>query len=267
MKKAFSFSLNTTLFTLILSFQIIFSFVFSFRYILTEENIYKIISDFDVKELVTKSDIPMNKLYEVTSALRMTESDTLNFLNSDSVKKYLASYISDNIESLKNYEGITDISTDDLKQMLVQAKSEDINISDETILLIDENKESLEKYLDMIPNKINESMTEETLQTIGFLLSANIFIIYIFVMCVLYLISCLFRWSIYKPLLNFGIIMSISSILIIASVLYSSNNISNTYKMYAELIQKNVIAFTSIHLFFAMLSLDGYFLIKKLRKS
>ncbi len=269
MKKILSIFLNTTLFTIIFAFQLIFTLVYSFRYLTTEGNIYKIFSNIDVEKLLDESDVPINRIYEGTGSLKISKEDTLKMLNSDALKRYLSKYIYNSIDSLKNNTKISDITITDIKNVVTSLETENITIQnkEEILTSIDDNKEEIERYLNSVQNTIYEKLTPNSLSTISFFLSPNMFIVYSIVLVALYLVACLFRWSIYKPLLNFGIILSIISSLFIFLAIYFDHNFTSSYKEYLTALQKSVIAFNSLYLFIGMIFLNLYMLIKKLKKS
>lgn len=269
MKKMIATFLNAILFTIILALQLIFTLIFSFRYLTTEENIYKIFSNIDVEKLLDESNVPINRIYEGTGSLRISREDTLKMLNSDALKRYLSKYIYTSIDSLKNNTKISDITITDLKSVVTSLETENITIQnkEEILTSIDDNKVEIERYLNSVQNTIYEKLTPNNLRIISFFLSPNMFVIYGVILVALYLITCLFRWSIYKPLLNFGIILSIISALFILVAMYFDSNFTSSYKEYINTLQKSVIAFNSLYLFIGMVFLNLYMLIKKLKKS
>lgn len=259
MKKLMKISLNIFIVSIILIFQIIFSFLFALRYFFTEDNVYNLITNVNVEKIINDSNVDLSKLYEVLSAVKISKEDTNKLLESKSVKRYLSKYICNNIESLKNKNGIMTIKMSDIKNVIIDSKNEDINISDESLQLIDENKDELQKYLDVIPNKINDNLSTKTNNLIAFLLSGNLFIVYFISLIFSYLILSLANLSFKKAFINFGIILSLVSLLFIGIFGYSILIYNQ------DAFVNNIFAFNTLGLFIGMLSININLVIRKIK--
>lgn len=260
MKKLINISVNTFLITTIISIQLLFSAIFGLRYFISQNSIYNLIDKVEVKDVIDETGISLNKLYEVTSALRISREDTEKIINSNAVKQYLSQYIYENIISLKKGNRIINIEIKDIKNILISCKKENISISDETILALDGNKKDLQKYIDIIPNKLNDNITDRTIEIISFVLGARLFLFYFIFLILLFLISSLFKWSLYKPLLNIGIIISSASFSLILLSLYMIKVSLDDYNIFYN----NFITFNLFGIFLGLLLLNLYFIVKKI---
>lgn len=263
MKKLMKISLNMFIISIILIFQIIFSFLFALRYFFSEDNVYNLISNINTEQIINNPNTELNKLYEVTSAVKISKEDTIKIMESDSIKKYFSKYIISSIESLKDKNGVSKIKLSDIEKVLLSSKKENINISDESMTLIKENKDMLQKYLDIVPNKINDNISYKTNEIIAFVLSGNLFIIYFIILIFSYLILSLANLSFKKAFINFGIILSVETLLLI--ILFNTIFKSMYFIYYGQKVFiKNIIAFNSLGLFIGMLSINISFIIRRI---
>ena len=190
--------------------QAIFFAVTPAKKILTKDVVKEVINSVNVVEIISENPKDVSDLYGTFDSLGFSVEETNEILDSESFKEFLNSYIYGNINNFLNEKDIK-IELSDIETLLKQIETEKgivLENKEEFLKLVEDKYPNIQKNID-ISNNINPKIFE----VIKFLTSKTLTIIFVVVFVVIYLIMCLLRWSIYKPLIWYGITTVLSSII------------------------------------------------------
>lgn len=192
----------------------------SVKTLITKDSISKIVNEIDVKEIISTSPTTTSDIYGVFDTLGFSVEETDKILESNSFKEFLDEYLYNNIDNIVNDKDVT-LSYDAIVKLVDDVESEtNLTLKNkQTFLkLVQVKYPEIEKSLN-ISNYVKNNINESDLQVIRLILGNTITIVFIVLFIVTYLIMCLFRWSIYKPLIWYGITTVLSSFIMLQAFL------------------------------------------------
>ena len=226
-------------------FQTSFLLFTTFRVIISDGTITKLIEKVDVVEILEMNSETMSEVYKVTGSIGLTVDDTNKVLNSRALKGFISEYLSSNIKNISEDTSPV-LTTENLDTLLNDVEKETnitINKKEEIITLINENSVEIDKTLNF-SNTIKTEMDENTLSTIKSIMSLDVFIGFGVIFVVLYLFIALFRWSFYKPLMWYGITSIVSSSIFLIPILLIKSALpivlTGEYLKYQSMIEKMI---------------------------
>jgi hypothetical protein len=212
--------------------QIAFMIITPAKELLTKDVIKEVISNIDVKEVISENPKDVSDLYGTFDSLGFSVEETNEILDSEAFKDFLNDYIYGNINNFLDNKNIN-FKFDDIEILMEKIEKEKgivLENKDEFLNLVKEKYPNIQKNID-VSNKINP----EVLKVAKFLSSKTLTIIFAVTFVVIYLIMCLLRWSIYKPLIWYGITTTLSSFIIFLMFLGISYITSFAYKKYQRI--------------------------------
>ncbi len=192
----------------------------SVKTLITKDSISKIVNEIDVKEIISTSPTTTSDIYGVFDTLGFSVEETDKILESNSFKEFLDEYLYNNIDNIINDKDVS-LSYDAIVKLVDDVESEtNLTLKNkQTFLkLVQVKYPEIEKSLN-ISNYVKNNINESDLQVIRLILGNTITIVFIVLFIVTYLIMCLFRWSIYKPLIWYGITTVLSSFIMLQAFL------------------------------------------------
>lgn len=188
----------------------------SVKTLITKDSISKIVNEIDVKEIISTSPTTTSDIYGVFDTLGFSVEETDKILESNSFKSFLDDYLYNNIDNIINDKDAT-LSYDAIVKLVDDVESEtNLTLKNKQafLKLVQVKYPEIEKSLN-ISNYVKNNINESDLQVIRLILGNTITIVFIVLFIVTYLIMCLFRWSIYKPLIWYGITTVLSSFIML----------------------------------------------------
>lgn len=192
----------------------------SVKTLITKDSISKIVNEIDVKEIISTSPTTTSDIYGVFDTLGFSVEETDKILESNSFKEFLDEYLYNNIDNIINDKDAT-LSYDAIVKLVDDVESEtNLTLKNKQafLKLVQVKYPEIEKSLN-ISNYVKNNINESDLQVIRLILGNTITIVFIVLFIVTYLIMCLFRWSIYKPLIWYGITTVLSSFIMLQAFL------------------------------------------------
>lgn len=192
----------------------------SVKTLITKDSISKIVNEIDVKEIISTSPTTTSDIYGVFDTLGFSVEETDKILESNSFKEFLDEYLYNNIDNIVNDKDVT-LSYDAIVKLVDDVESEtNLTLKNKQafLKLVQVKYPEIEKSLN-ISNYVKNNINESDLQVIRLILGNTITIVFIVLFIVTYLIMCLFRWSIYKPLIWYGITTVLSSFIMLQAFL------------------------------------------------
>ena len=192
----------------------------SVKTLITKDSISKIVNEIDVKEIISTSPTTTSDIYGVFDTLGFSVEETDKILESNSFKEFLDEYLYNNIGNIVNDKDVT-LSYDAIVKLVDDVESEtNLTLKNKQafLKLVQVKYPEIEKSLN-ISNYVKNNINESDLQVIRLILGNTITIVFIVLFIVTYLIMCLFRWSIYKPLIWYGITTVLSSFIMLQAFL------------------------------------------------
>ena len=192
----------------------------SVKTLITKDSISKIVNEIDVKEIISTSPTATSDIYGVFDTLGFSVEETDKILESNSFKEFLDEYLYNNIGNIVNDKDVT-LSYDAIVKLVDDVESEtNLTLKNKQafLKLVQVKYPEIEKSLN-ISNYVKNNINESDLQVIRLILGNTITIVFIVLFIVTYLIMCLFRWSIYKPLIWYGITTVLSSFIMLQAFL------------------------------------------------
>lgn len=192
----------------------------SVKTLITKDSISKIVNEIDVKEIISTSPTTTSDIYGVFDTLGFSVEETDKILESNSFKEFLNEYLYNNIDNIINDKDVS-LSYNAIVKLVDDVESEtNLTLKNkQTFLkLVQIKYPEIEKSLN-ISNYVKNNINESDLQVIRLILGNTITIVFIVLFIVTYLIMCLFRWSIYKPLIWYGITTVLSSFIMLQAFL------------------------------------------------
>ena len=192
----------------------------SVKTLITKDSISKIVNEIDVKEIISTSPTTTSDIYGVFDTLGFSVEETDKILESNSFKSFLDDYLYNNIDNIINDKDAT-LSYDAIVKLVDDVESEtNLTLKNKQafLKLVQVKYPEIEKSLN-ISNYVKNNINESDLQVIRLILGNTITIVFIVLFIVTYLIMCLFRWSIYKPLIWYGITTVLSSFIMLQAFL------------------------------------------------
>lgn len=196
--------------------QIVYMTLNSSKSLITKESINEIVKDINFKEVISENPQEASDIYGAFDSLGFSVEETNKILESKSFKEFLNNYIYGNINNIINNEDI-EFKFNDIKKLVNDIEKEE-NISfqnkEEFLKLVGEKFPDIQKNINF-SNEINKNIDGKTLEIIKFVTSGILNIAFIILFVFIYLLMCLFRWSVYKPLIWYGITTILSSFLML----------------------------------------------------
>ena len=192
----------------------------SVKTLITKDSISKIVNEIDVKEIISTSPTTTSDIYGVFDTLGFSVEETDKILESNSFKEFLDEYLYNNIDNIINDKDVS-LSYDAIVKLVDDVESEtNLTLKNKQafLKLVQVKYPEIEKSLN-ISNYVKNNINESDLQVIRLILGNTITIVFIVLFIVTYLIMCLFRWSIYKPLIWYGITTVLSSFIMLQAFL------------------------------------------------
>ena len=192
----------------------------SVKTLITKDSISKIVNEIDVKEIISTSPTATSDIYGVFDTLGFSVEETDKILESNSFKEFLDEYLYNNIDNIVNDKDVS-LSYDAIVKLVDDVESEtNLTLKNKQafLKLVQVKYPEIEKSLN-ISNYVKNNINESDLQVIRLILGNTITIVFIVLFIVTYLIMCLFRWSIYKPLIWYGITTVLSSFIMLQAFL------------------------------------------------
>ena len=192
----------------------------SVKTLITKDSISKIVNEIDVKEIISTSPTATSDIYGVFDTLGFSVEETDKILESNSFKEFLDEYLYNNIDNIINDKDVS-LSYDAIVKLVDDVESEtNLTLKNKQafLKLVQVKYPEIEKSLN-ISNYVKNNINESDLQVIRLILGNTITIVFIVLFIVTYLIMCLFRWSIYKPLIWYGITTVLSSFIMLQAFL------------------------------------------------
>lgn len=192
----------------------------SVKTLITKDSISKIVNEIDVKEIISTSPTTTSDIYGVFDTLGFSVEETDKILESNSFKEFLDEYLYNNIDNIINDKDVS-LSYDAIVKLVDDVESEtNLTLKNKQafLKLVQIKYPEIEKSLN-ISNYVKNNINESDLQVIRMVLGNTITIVFIVLFIVTYLIMCLFRWSIYKPLIWYGITTVLSSFIMLQAFL------------------------------------------------
>lgn len=260
----------------LLCMQMSFLTFLSFKTLLTEKTMYKMFEQVNIVSLINESADSKTKeeIYKVSGSLGLTIDETNKILETDSFKSFAAKYISNNIKAINSNSKIV-MSAEDIKTLISDVEKEaDITIGNKNKLLemINENSTEIEKALNISSN-IKTQMNDETLTIVKGLFNNTMYIGFTIVFVLLFLLLALFRWSMYKPFIWYGITSIITGLLFLLPSIslktvlpYMVNLDLKKYEAYdnvIKVIQSKATLFSILTIIAGIFMIIVYALIKK----
>ena len=192
----------------------------SVKTLITKDSISKIVNEIDVKEIISTSPTTTSDIYGVFDTLGFSVEETDKILESNSFKEFLDEYLYNNIDNIINDKDVS-LSYDAIVKLVDDVESEtNLTLKNKQafLKLVQVKYPEIEKSLN-ISNYVKNNINESDLQVIRMVLGNTITIVFIVLFIITYLIMCLFRWSIYKPLIWYGITTVLSSFIMLQAFL------------------------------------------------
>ena len=197
---------------------ILFIFNFAFltvepiKAIVSKDTIGEIIKDVEIREIISENPKITSNVYGIFSVMGLDIDETNAILDSNSFKKYITNYISNNIDSILG-DKETEFESDSIIKLIDDIETEtNIKFNNKELLttLLENKFPEIQESLDL-SGYIKKSFDERILVIIRTVLNPGLTILFVMIFVIIYLFMWLFRWSIYKPLIWYGITMTISS--------------------------------------------------------
>lgn len=201
---------------ILLAIQISFLTLVSFKTLFNENTIHKMIETVDISDSLMKNmdSDTKEEIYKATGSIGLTVDDTNKILDSDALKDFLSNYLSNSVKSIYSNSNVV-MSTKDIETLINNIEAEEnINIENKEaiIKLINENSNEIEKTLNISQN-LKEEIADETMMAIKFIMNGEIYIGFAVIFIIFFLLIALFRWSMYKPFIWYGITTITSGLL------------------------------------------------------
>lgn len=191
--------------------QIIFITFNSLKVVVTKDSINEIVKSIDIKQLVLKDNDDI-ELYKTFESLGFDKKETDEIINSNSFKEFLNTYINNNISNILN-DKETKLEYEEIEKLVNNIETEiNVNFKGKQIFLrlVKEKLPEIEETIN-ISRYIKENVNPNTLSVIKLVLSNTVNVGFIVILVLIFLLMCLLRLSVYKPLIWYGITTSISS--------------------------------------------------------
>lgn len=188
----------------------------SVKTLVTKNSIEQIVKEIDVKEIISTSPTTTSDIYGAFDTLGFSVEETDKILESNAFKEFLDEYLYNNIDNIINDKDVS-ISYDSIVKLVDDIESEtNITFKNKQVFLklVQTKYPEIEKSIN-VSNYIKNNVDENDLLILRTVLGNTIMIAFIIAFILLYLIMCLFRWSIYKPLIWYGITTTISSFIML----------------------------------------------------
>ncbi len=194
--------------------QIVFIIITSSKSLITKNSIKGLINNVNVREIISEDPQETSNIYGLFDSLGFNVEETNEILESESLKEFLNSYINENINSFFNSEDVK-LEINDIKKLISDIE-EERNISFENkkdfIKLVEEKYPDIKSNMN-ISSSISKNLGTNTIEIVKTLTSKILTIVFITLFIIIYFIMCGFRWSMYKPLIWYGITTIMSSFL------------------------------------------------------
>ena len=192
----------------------------SVKSLITKSSISEVIKEIDIKEVISTSPTSTSDLYGFFDTLGFSVEETNQILESDSLKNFLDEYLYNNIDNIVNDKDVS-FDYNSIVKLVDDVESEtNLTLKNKQALLnlLQANYSEIEKSIN-ISNYIKDNLNENDMLLLRALLGKTIMIAFIVIFIIIYLIMCLFRWSMYKPLIWYGITTSLSSFIMMQAFL------------------------------------------------
>jgi len=192
----------------------------SVKTLVTKDSVSKIVKEMDVKEIISTDPSTTSDLYGAFDTLGFSVEETNEILDSKAFKNFLSEYLYNNIDNILNdkdeslnYDSIVKLVDD------VEAETNLTLKGKQAFLKLLQSNYSEVKDSINFSSYVKNNIDETDLQVVRLLSGNVITIAFIVLFIVTYLVMCLFRWSIYKPLIWYGIATVLSSFIMLQAFL------------------------------------------------
>lgn len=192
--------------------QISFMVINPVKNLITRDSLKELIGNVNVREIISESPKNTSDIYGMFDSLGFNVEETNKILESDSFKEFISDYLYGNINNILDNKNIN-FEIDDIRNLINNIELEkNINFEkkEEFLKLIEEKYPEIKKNINFSDN-INQDIDRNTLEAIKFLTSGLLNVAFIIIFIILYLLLCIFRYSLYKPLIWYGITTVLSS--------------------------------------------------------
>ena len=212
---------------LLFGIQIGFITFTSVKTLITKESIKEIVEEVDLKQIVSSDPETASDLYGLFDSIGFSTEEADKILDSEAFKGFLDEYLYKNIDNIVNdkdvvtdYDSIVKLIDDVENETHVTLKNKELYLK-----VLKEEYPKIEESIN-VSNYVKKELNEETLEVIRAFLGNTITIVFVVIFIIIYLVMCLFRWSIYKPLIWYGITTVLSSFIAMQAFL-GINSIKN----------------------------------------
>lgn len=196
--------------------QISFITFQSVKNVITKDSISKVVDNIDVKGIVSSDPETASNLYGLFDTLGFSVEETDHILESNAFKEFVNEYLYKNVENLLDDKDAT-ISYDAFNKLVNDIETEtNITFKNKEVFLklLEEKFPEIEKSINF-SNTVRKDVGEENLEVIRMLLGNTLTIVFEVLFIFVFLVMCLFRWSLYKPLIWYGITTTLSSFIML----------------------------------------------------
>ena len=196
--------------------QISFITFQSVRNVITKDSISKVVDNIDVKGIVSSDPETASNLYGLFDTLGFSVEETDHILESNAFKEFVNEYLYKNVENLLDDKDAT-ISYDAFNKLVNDIETEtNITFKNKEVFLklLEEKFPEIEKSINF-SNTVRKDIGEENLEVIKIMLGKTLTIVFEVLFIFVFLVMCLFRWSLYKPLIWYGITTPLSSFIML----------------------------------------------------
>ena len=193
-------------------FQILFIGFNSAKLMVTKNSIKEAINNINVRQLISENPKDVSEIYGAFDTLGFSVEETNEILDSKSIKEFLTNYIYNNIDNIINDKN-SFLEFKDIEKLINDIEQEkNIKLKNKEMFLKLAKNEypKIQKSINFA-NDIKDNTDKETLEVFKIIMGKTLLIAFVVVFTIIYLLICLFRWSIYKPLIWYGITTIISS--------------------------------------------------------
>lgn len=177
----------------------------------SKETINKAVESINIKEVISFSPELTSNIYAILDIVGVSSEKADDVLNSKAIKEYLSNYLYDNLDNILNKNGEEEVENTSIRELLINIEKESgIELKNEGAITLALSRLKLSSNLS---KTIRESVDDRALVIARWALDGSLIIAFIIIFIVIYALMCLSRFSIYKPLIWYGITTMVASII------------------------------------------------------